>query len=257
MMSTKVVGVRTERSGTMKEGSWVRKQRSAQVLLVRHKLRSGREIAVVPAVHGHVGWAFTLTEKGIGTHPAHRIERTAVLAASTATLTKVSRKVTPPHALTHFKLWNKRRRVRRALDIEARIGNTPHIHTHGTHISPLSVAQPLHVLVVSHTATSVTKPVVAGHTKALRGPNPGALPFVTTDGSSRIGFEVRGREGIRVGLGSNDLLLGRFVGSNLVVRGVLVVSAIMVATMVTMRSEEGLHILLMALETGIGFEPLK
>lgn len=257
MVSTKVVGVWAERSGMTKEGSRMRKQRSARVLLVGHKLRRGRGIAVVSAVHGHVVWAFTLTEKGIGTHPAHRIERTAVLAASTATLTKVSRNVTPAHALTHFKLWNKRRRVRRALAIEARTGNSAHIHTHGTHVSPVSMAQALHAPVMGHTATSPAKPAVAGHIEALRSPNPGGLPFVTTDGSSGIGLEVRGREGIRVGLGSNDLLLSRFVGSDLVVRGVLVVSAIMVATVVTMTSEEGLHMLLMALGTRVEFELLK
>lgn len=257
MVSTKVVGVRTERRGMTKEGSWMRKQRSARVLLVGHKPRRGRGIAVVSAVHGHVVWTFTLTEKGIGTHPAHRIERTALLAASTATLTKVSRKMTPSYALTHFRLWNKRRGVRGVLAIEAPIRNISHIHTHRTHISPLSVAQPLHAPVVSHTAASTTKPAVAGRTEAVRGPKSGALLFVTTDGSSRIGLEVRGREGSRVGLGSNDLLLGRFVGSNLVVRGVLVVSAIMVATMVAMRSEEGLHMLLMALGTRVGFELLK
>lgn len=256
MVSTKVVGVRTERSGMTKEGSRMRTQRSARALLVGHELRRGRGTAVVSVVHGHVFWVFILTEKGIGTHPAHRIERTAVLAASTATPTKVSRKMTPAHALTHFRLWNKRRGVRSVLVIEAPIRNSPHIHTHRTHISPLSVAQPLHAPVVCHTEASATKPAIAGYTEAVRGPKSGAFLFVTTDGSSRIRLEVRGREGSRVGLGSK-LLLGRFVGSNLVVRGVLVVSAIMVDTMVAMRSKEGLHTLLMALGTRVGFELLK
>lgn len=227
----------------------VGKEWSVWTLLIGHKLGRGRGTAMVSTVHGHVLGAFTSTEKSIGTHAAHRDERAAVLATSTAPTTEASRTMTTAHS----ELRKKRRRGRRVLAVKAHTRDTSHIHANGTHISPLAVAHTLHTPVMGLTATSTTKRKAASHTEAVGGVKLGVPPFTIRDGSSRVGLRVGGRGGSRVGLGSSDLFLGKLVGSNLVVRGMPVVSVIMAAT----RTEKILHILCVAIETRLAFEFLK